>query len=139
MNRKYLTKDEKLIGNVMNGFHQNYNPLTDKLDNVLAAGRMVSASGRGWAIMRFIPACVCTGEAAGTAAALAIKQGCTVQQLDVAKLQEVLAANGVKLHRAPEMAGNVPQPKQRPANQPEINRFCVHNDPKESRIAGSGH
>ncbi len=33
MNRAYLTEDGKLKGNVMNGFQQNYNPLTDKLAN----------------------------------------------------------------------------------------------------------
>lgn len=113
--------------------------ITDKLTNVLAAGRMVSASGRGWAIMRFIPACVLTGEAAGTAAAQAIKDGCTLQEVDVKKLQKTLEAKGVKLHRGKEMEGNVPQPPKRPAQPPLINRFCVHNDPAEVRVAGGGH
>ena len=113
--------------------------ITDKLSNVLAAGRMVSASGRGWAIMRFIPACVLTGEAAGTAAAQAIKDGCTLQEIDVAKLQRTLAAKGVKIHRPEEMRGNVPVPHKPPANPPLINRFCVHNDPTEVRKAGEGH
>ena len=80
-------------------FEFPYGGLIDaKVENVLAAGRMVSAGGKGWEIMRFIPACVLTGQAAGTAAALAAKAGSTVQALDVPALQETLAAAGVKLH-----------------------------------------
>ena len=89
--------------------------------------------------MRFIPACVLTGEAAGTAAAQAIKDGCTLQEIDVAKLQRTLAAKGVKIHRPEEMRGTVPVPHKPPANPPLINRFCVHNDPTEVRKAGEGH
>lgn len=113
--------------------------ITDRLTNVLAAGRMVSASGRGWAIMRFIPACVLTGEAAGTAAAQAIKDGCTLQEVDVKKLQATLESKGVRLHRAREMEGNVPAPRKPGGKRPLINRFYVHNDPSEVRVAGSGH
>lgn len=113
--------------------------ITDKLTNVLAAGRMVSASGRGWAIMRFIPACVLTGQAAGTAAAQAIKDGCTLKEVDVKKLQNTLERNGVRLHRSKEMEGNVPAPRRPNPNPPLINQFCVHNDPKEVKVAGSGH
>ncbi len=72
--------------------------ITDKLTNVAAAGRMVSATGRGWEIMRNIPSCVLTGEAAGTAAALAIKDGTDLHGVDIAKLQDVLVANGAILH-----------------------------------------
>ncbi len=112
--------------------------ITDKLTNVAAAGRMVSASGRGWAIMRFIPACVLTGEAAGTAAALAIKNGTDLKNVDIRELQKVLAANGVKLHRTKAMEGNVPLPP-KAGPKPEISRYYVHNDPSEVRTAGSGH
>lgn len=78
-----------------------------KVQNVLAAGRMVSSGdGKGWEIMRFIPACVMTGQAAGTAAALAAQRGCTVQDLPVGALQEALAAAGVKIHMADAVRGN---------------------------------
>ena len=119
--------------------------ITDKLTNVLAAGRMVSAEGRGWAIMRFIPACVLTGQAAGTAAAQAVKDGVTLQELDVKKLQNTLEKNGVKLHRTKEMEGNKPARRapggegKRP-EQPEIDRFCVHHEKDDNvRIAGGEH
>ena len=80
--------------------------IDERVENVLAAGRMVSAGGKGWEIMRFIPACVLTGQAAGTAAALAAGQSCAVQALDVAALQSRLAAAGVKLHMDDAVRGN---------------------------------
>lgn len=120
--------------------------ITDKVSNVLAAGRMASASGRGWAIMRFIPACVLTGEACGTAAALAIKNGTTLQDLDIKQLQDTLEKNGVKLHRKPECEGNInlpkaprpPEPKLAPG-EPNISKLCVHKDPNDTKVAGGGH
>ena len=81
-------------------------PIDERVENVLAAGRMVSAAGKGWEIMRFIPACVLTGQAAGTAAALAAGQSCAVQALDVSALQSRLAAAGVKLHMDDAVRGN---------------------------------
>jgi len=76
-----------------------YEGLIDShIENVIAAGRMVSAGGRGWEIMRFIPACVLTGEAAGTAAALAVRDKVSLQQLSVRKLQHTLSDAGVKIH-----------------------------------------
>ncbi|MBQ9464076.1 MAG: FAD-dependent oxidoreductase [Lachnospiraceae bacterium] len=66
--------------------------------NVLAAGRMVSAGGRGWEIMRSIPQCALTGEAAGTAAALAAKGDGNVDHVDIRELQRILLANGNILH-----------------------------------------
>jgi len=88
-------------------FEFPYGGLIDaKVENVLAAGRMVSAGGKGWEIMRFIPACVLTGQAAGTAAALAAQTGCAVQDLDVAALQARLAADGVKLHMSDAVRAN---------------------------------
>ena len=88
-------------------FEFPYGGLIDaRIENVLAAGRMVSAAGKGWEIMRFIPACVLTGQAAGTAAALAARQGCTVQDLDVPTLQAALSAAGVKLHMSDAVREN---------------------------------
>lgn len=110
--------------------------ISEKLSNVAAAGRMVSASGRGWAIMRFIPACVLTGQASGTAAALAIKDGVALQHLDVTKLQATLKKDGVKLHRSKAMEGNVPKPRDPNAPRPKINQFCVNTDSQEIRKVG---
>ena len=64
-------------------------------DNLLAAGRIVSAEGEGWEVTRVIPVAAMTGEAAGVAAALCVKGGLGVQEVDVSKLQSLLKADGV--------------------------------------------
>ena len=76
-----------------------YEALIDsRIENIAAAGRMVSAGGRGWEIMRCIPNCVLTGQAAGTAAALAIRGGTSLQGVNVEALQQNLADTGVMIH-----------------------------------------
>lgn len=62
--------------------------------NLICAGRCVSVSETMWDIMRVIPCCAVTGQAAGTAAALTDD----VPLLRVTELQEVLKKNGVVLH-----------------------------------------
>ena len=66
-----------------------------KFDNLLAAGRIISAEGEGWEITRVIPVAAMTGEAAGVAAALCVQNACAVSELDVGLLQEKLKGNGV--------------------------------------------
>lgn len=68
------------------------------LGNVLTCGRTISSDGDAWEVTRVIPPAALTGQAAGTAAALAAAQGCRVQQLDVAQLQQLLQHNGVNIH-----------------------------------------
>ena len=63
--------------------------------NLLAAGRIISADREGWEVSRVIPTCALTGQAAGTAAALALKNGCDARSVDRALLQEVLRGHGV--------------------------------------------
>jgi len=65
--------------------------------NLFAAGRCVSVTRSGWDVVRAIPGCVVTGQAAGTAAALTIKAGVGVREVDYAALQESLADQGVPL------------------------------------------
>lgn len=66
--------------------------------NLWAAGRIISAEeGDGWEISRVIPVCALTGQAAGTAAALCIGEGCTADSLDVKSLQATLRADGVNI------------------------------------------
>lgn len=90
-------------------FEYPYGGLVDgKVTNVYAAGRIVACDPmQGWEMMRLIPACAFTGEAAGTAAALAIDEGATAQNMPVAKLQRKLADNGVKIHIPEAMKGNL--------------------------------
>ena len=64
--------------------------------NLLCAGRCTSVTETLWDVMRVIPCCAVTGEAAGTAAALSND----MTTLDVSYLQSVLQKNGVILHES---------------------------------------
>ena len=65
-----------------------------KVKNLITAGRCTSVTDSMWDIMRVIPCCAVTGEAAGTAAAMTDD----FSALDVAALQKKLVKNGVVLH-----------------------------------------
>ena len=65
-----------------------------KVKNLICAGRCTSVTDDMWDIMRVIPCCAVTGEAAGTAAALTDD----FSALDVKFLQQKLVEKGVKLH-----------------------------------------
>jgi hypothetical protein len=49
--------------------------------------------------MREIPQCWITGQAAGAAAAVAVAQGVQPRAVDIARVQQVLRAQGVYLRR----------------------------------------
>lgn len=68
------------------------------LDNLLAAGRNISASGWLWDVTRVIPPAIVTGQAAGVAAALAVEDKCAVSEVDIARLQAELTAQNVLVH-----------------------------------------
>lgn len=65
-----------------------------KLKNLIAAGRCTSVTDGMWDIMRVIPCCAVTGQAAGTAAAMTDD----FTTLDINKLQTALKNAGVVLH-----------------------------------------
>ncbi|MFC1453796.1 FAD-dependent oxidoreductase [Verrucomicrobiota bacterium] len=71
-----------------------------RTDNLLAAGRCISAANTVWDVTRAIPPCVVTGEAAGTAAALAVylTKG-NMRSLDSQVLQNQLKKQGVLLDK----------------------------------------
>ena len=62
--------------------------------NLIVAGRCTSVTDSMWDIMRVIPCCVVTGQAAGTAAAVSND----FSTLDVKSLQDILIHDGVVLH-----------------------------------------
>ena len=68
-----------------------------KLENLLAAGRCVSADFQIADTLRLIPVCWVTGQAAGVAAALSIKDRCKPRSVSIAKLQNELRRQGVYL------------------------------------------
>ena len=63
--------------------------------NILAAGRVISASGEGWDITRVIPVAALSGQAAGAAAAMCARSDISAGGLDVGKLQDELKFSGV--------------------------------------------
>lgn len=66
--------------------------------NLLVAGRCISADSSVWDVTRAIPTCVVTGEAAGTAAALAAQRAdSSIRQLDVGVLRRQLESQRVLL------------------------------------------
>ena len=65
-----------------------------EIKNLITAGRCTSVTDSMWDIMRVIPCCAVTGQAAGTAAAMTYD----FTALDVKELQERLEENGVILH-----------------------------------------
>lgn len=76
-------------------FELPYTTLYNKaVGNLFAAGRIISAKGDGWEIVRVIPVAALSGEAAGTAAALCVKLGCNNHTLDVTRLQKALTDAG---------------------------------------------
>jgi len=68
-----------------------------KVENVLAAGRCISAEFEVADITRLIPVCWVTGQAAGLAAALCIQDKCKPRNVNVAKLQNLLHQQGAYL------------------------------------------
>lgn len=62
--------------------------------NLIAAGRITSVDFEMWNVMRVIPACAVTGQAAGTAAAISSDYAKT----DIRQLQSILKESGVRLH-----------------------------------------
>jgi hypothetical protein len=66
-----------------------------QIENLLAAGATVSLDFKAWAAVRYNTPSVCTGQAAGTAAALSIKNRLQPKRLDVALLQSTLRSQGL--------------------------------------------
>ena len=66
-----------------------------EIENLMFCGRIVSADAVAFASVRGMPQCMAMGQAAGTAAKLAIDAGCAVQQVDTGALVADLSAQGV--------------------------------------------
>jgi hypothetical protein len=69
--------------------------------NLLTAGRCISADRTAWDVTRAIPTCAATGEAAGTAAAMAAcRREADVSAVPIDELQSQLRRQGVLLEAA---------------------------------------
>jgi hypothetical protein len=71
--------------------------LPTKIDGLLVAGRSFSSDMEANNMSNLIPHCIATGQAAGTAAAMAISRGITPREVDYKILQKKLADQGVPL------------------------------------------
>lgn len=69
------------------------------VENVLVAGRCFSATHEAFASARMIPCCMAMGQAAGTAAALAVKGAKSPREMDINRLQDALRAQGAYIER----------------------------------------
>ena len=67
------------------------------VENLLVAGRCVAGDRNSHAATRQMACCMVTGQGAGAAAAISLRDGRTPRQVDMATLQGVLAGQGVRL------------------------------------------
>src|SRR4030042_3410975 len=68
-----------------------------RTEGLLVAGRSFSSDGAANNMANLIPHCIAMGQAAGTAAAIAIKEGIKPRQVNYGKLQETLMKQNVPL------------------------------------------
>lgn len=68
-----------------------------KVSNLLLAGRCISATHEASGCTRVTAQCMITGEAAGVAAAMCAADGCAPRAVDIARLRQTLAGQGVIL------------------------------------------
>jgi hypothetical protein len=66
--------------------------------NMLTAGRSAAGAGYGWDLLRVIPPAILTGQAAGEAAALALRAGCGAAEVEIRTLQAKLERENVMVH-----------------------------------------
>ncbi len=67
------------------------------MDNLLVAGRCISATHEAQASFRIMPFCAELGQAAGVAVAVAREAGCDVRSADVARIRAILRGEGYAL------------------------------------------
>jgi hypothetical protein len=68
-----------------------------EVDGVLVAGRCISTTHEAHGVIRNIPPCLITGQAAGTAAAIVARKRLTPRKLDIHLLRETLKKLGFKI------------------------------------------
>jgi ribulose 1,5-bisphosphate synthetase/thiazole synthase len=69
------------------------------VDDLLVAGRCISTTHEALASTRLTPTVMTLGQAAGTAAALAVREGIAPRAIDTARLRALLERDGVDLRR----------------------------------------
>ncbi len=72
--------------------------LPQKVENLLVAGRCIAGDEISHASVRSMMCCTVTGQGAGVAAAVSIKDDVSLRALDVGRLQAELVRQGVRIH-----------------------------------------
>lgn len=104
-----MTGDETVRGRGYEGYI--YEPVKDdrhfeipyrslvpvKVENLLVAGRCISADHVAESGIRAISLCMMTGQAAGIGAGLAIENKVPVSEVPVSRMQEILRASGISI------------------------------------------
>lgn len=72
--------------------------LPKKIENLFVAGRCTSGDQVSHGAMRNMMACTVTGQGAGVAAAISIKDGVNAGEVDTQRLQKALLKQGVRIH-----------------------------------------
>jgi hypothetical protein len=67
------------------------------VENLLVAGRCVSADRVAFAAARQMMCCTVTGQGAGVAAAAAIKDDSSCRQVHISSVQKILREQGVRI------------------------------------------
>jgi hypothetical protein len=79
-------------------FHVPYRiTLPQKVENLLVAGRCVAGDRVSHAATRQMMCCAVTGQGAGVAAAVSLKDGVTCREVDIPTVQKVLEKQGVRI------------------------------------------
>jgi hypothetical protein len=71
--------------------------ITPQAENLLVTGRCLSAEHEALGAIRVTPIAMAIGQAAGTAAALAVTGGCSPHEIDIDELKETLRENDAEL------------------------------------------
>jgi len=80
-------------------FHLPYRTLLPKgVENLIVAGRITGGDKDSHAATRNMMCCTVTGQGAGVAAAIAVKEGLSFAEVDMNALQAELKRQGVRLH-----------------------------------------
>jgi hypothetical protein len=74
------------------------------VENLLVAGRSISATFLSQGSLRVMATCMAMGQAAGTAAALCFRKGLTPRKLDAGELRSVLIEQGAYLSHEHEVS-----------------------------------
>lgn len=70
------------------------------VENLIVAGKTVSFDAEAHQRVRLMPECIAMGEAAGTAAAVAVRDGVSPRSVDVGEVRRLLAEGGMNLDRS---------------------------------------